>query len=724
MQRIWTLTRSLVVVTVAVAVLVGTTPMSVMAAPHPQGTPLQGDSNRATDVPTSEFSSITETRENPQTYPQVNNSTIRHQNPDETSDEDTLDELQSGLESRLVAHHDQGSILISQEEYEAAQQVFGDEYESVLQKYRDVAELRNDEKAEQSVANYRAASRAHDQYAATVAEFDETYVDYLQARSGGNETGTRQLARRVNQLGEWATENATHLRANYAQLEEQTDVDLAATTSRIERVQTSVSERQMNASQSTFVPTEVTVTEAEPSSSFLNPMRIQARLTSQGEPIADRRITVVVGEQSYEARTDADGQFFVEYSPQLIARNSTEVYLQYVPAEESAYLGTQTPVPINVEGVPATIEVSSSTSSVGFNETVRVNGRVVAGERPVADVPLNVTLRERSLGQVRTDLNGSFTFEATLPSDVPTGASSVVVSFDVDGRAVEAQPTVRPLRVRPTAPQLAVSAERQAGLVTVSGQLTAGGIPLEAQPIQLSRSGETVATTRTGSNGTFSVQLVAVERESTAVVTFDGRGTNIASESSEVTLPAPQQVFNSRSDDVEPVRFIPPEAIEYLTSVISTRSRTVVGGVVLFVIGFGLVTVLRRRGSSEGTRDTTRMQSFKSAVARTGSVVGPQSLDIAVDSLNEGDVDTAVTSAYATVRHRLRTSVSGDQPYTHRQFYDATLAAGFDRDALRTLTDAYEAVQYRRRQVSVEEAEAALSAARSLLKSDQLDSDS
>lgn len=724
MQRSWTLARSTLALVLVVSLTIGMVPVAAAATPQSPVAPAHSPDRGLTGGDAPSAAPSLDGVGAPDTFAQTttNNSSDRHRNPSTVDDEETLDELQRDLARRLADRHQRSSVLISQGEYEAARAVFDEEYRSLLDKYVEVADARNDDVAEETAADFRTASRSQAQYAQTVGEFAETHEAYLDARSSGNETRTRELARRVDRLGGWAAENATQLQANYTRLTNETAANFTGTSDRVRTIQESVTERRAQASQSTFVRTSLTFVEADPGGSFVEPMRIRLRLESQGTPVANRPITVEVGQQSMASETDADGEFVVTYRPRLLARNATTVNAQYVPQETSAYLGSSATVPITVTGVTGTIEVSDSTAEAGFGDPVNVSGRVVVGDRVVPDVPLNVTVRGRTLDQVRTDDNGTFALSTTLPLNVTEGPTSLAVRFAVDGRAVTAAPAVRPLEVAETEPDLTVSTLRREDVVRLSGQLTADGTPVEDQQVRVTRDGQTVATVRTGTNGTFLVELADIERDATAVVTFDGGGTNLATVSAEATLPGPDPTVPTATAETEPNRLVPSATVELVTSFVLSQLNVVLGGLLFVVAAVGLVFAYRR---ATGQPTVARTQPSGSATEVTSSpTVSPsQTLEAAADSLDAGDIDAAVLGAYAAVRQTLRATVSVDHPYTHRQFVDAGLAAGVDRDPLQTLTNTYEAVQYGQQPVSGEDAAAAVAAARSLVGAVRSDAD-
>jgi hypothetical protein len=289
---------------------------------------------------------------------------------------------------------------------------------------------------------------------------------------------------------------------------------------------------------------------------------------------------------------------------------------------------------------------------------------------------------------------------------------------------VAVSPASTVLTVRETATTLSADATREAGRVQLIGQLTADGHPVPDQRVVVSAAGERLGTAQTGASGSFRLGVDDSEGAETVRLRFDGNETNLASAETVVTVVA------------ESARASGSVAAENATAGSSnTDSTTGVAAVVAFagsplgivtmglligIGGFVLAVVLRQREGTTTTPSTeTSMATFAegSASDSDGSspVVPRDQFGVVESALATGRTTDAVLGAYGLVRATLSDRLPISRSSTHRQFFDAGVAAGVDPDALQTLTETYERARYGYEPVSPSVAREAIDAARTVL---------
>ncbi|WP_142859604.1 DUF4129 domain-containing protein [Salinigranum halophilum] len=665
-----------------------------------------------------------------------NNSSVRHRNPEAVDSQNRLDDLQRVLGSRLSERLSESSVQLSQEQYDQARSVLGDEYLDQLGKYGDVAGERGDDNATSATETFTETRETQREYSQTVEEFRETVDAYQEARENGDEARARQLAREAVDLGREAARQSERLNGSYGQLEQVSGADLGDARERIQTVQTDIDEDRTEISNAEFVATTLTVRVADEEGSFTEPFELTGSIASEDGPLGPREISLEVEGQTTRVTTSANGEFSLTYRPTVVPANASNLTVRYVPQNTSVYNDSRATVPVRIEPVTADVELETVSTETSFGEPVTARGSLAVDGEPVAGLPLAVSVDGVRVGTARTTENGSFVFEGSLPANSRSGTQSLSVGPAASGRAVDVAVAQSPVQVTetPTALSATVDETTQENVTALSGTLTAAGRPVADQRIVVTVAGDRVGTARTDAQGAY---VVRVDGESgLAQVTFDGEGTNLASAEASVDLPSdsdaeattPDESNASTSGVLEGFGAAVEEFVALLRSdplaALTTPVGLIVSSLVLGVVGLGAVGVLRRR---RDTTTVTPVGAVDTTVRTTGTgsteqtVSGPAPRDLlasAMVALEAGTTDDAVIDAYAAARRALTARLVDKRGRTHWQFFDACLAAGTDADLLRTLTEAYEAARYGSDDPSTAVAERAIAAARSLVETD------
>jgi hypothetical protein len=673
----------------------------------------------------------------PQTAPVGNNSSVRHRNPEAVAVENRVGDLQRLLEARIADRLERSTVHLNEGQYERARSVLGEEFLEQLNKYGDVADGGDDTATAVETLNDTRTRQLG--YARTVAAFNETYDEYRNARENGNDQRARELARDLVRRGTEAKRLSQQLTDNYDRLETVTGSDLAGVRQQTRAVQTRIDEQRASIEDREFVATELVVREADERGSFSDPLTVEAVLTNGSDPVANRQITLSVGEQTYTVETNAEGVFTVRYRPTAVPVNASNVTLAYVPAPLSVYSASNTSLPVALEPATGRVTVDTSTARTAFGEPVAADGSVSVSGVPVSGLSLVFLVDGERLGTARTDSNGSFAFSGRLPAAPDPGAQTVTVRNANTGRAVAVEPATRPIRIRETPTTLSANVVREGDGTRLSGRLTAEARPLAGRRVVVSVGNDRLATIETGPNGSYAVYLDEEAAGRDATVAYDGSGTNLRSAASSVTIPS--EASDGRPSNAPPD---PPDSLgellnealnlftgtglptagagaSFLLAVLSSPVSLVAGGLVIGGGGFVLLALIRlrdRSGIGRGRAASRPEPVSGSADAGALSVDTAAIMTAAEAALDAGNTDAAVIAAYGAARSVLVDGQRPDRPRTHWQLFEARVSAGADADTLRTLTEAYEVAQYRADAASPALAEAALSAARRLIDPD------
>lgn len=602
----------------------------------------------------------------------TNNTSVQQENPYEVDESGDTDALRSYLAERLAERLGESSVEISQGQYEQGQSVLGDEYDSILEQYVDVAGGAGDNPDAESFEQARESQR---QYSQLLQEYNETYQAYQEARAAGNATRARELARELNRLATQIEEAGGNVTRSYTRVENTTGADLSNASQAIENTTQGVSEQQETVVSETFVETTLTARADAETVEFDSPARITGRIVLEnGTALANETATLRIGPQTRTVETDGVGSFALDYQPVRISANADNLSVRYLPADGSVYLGSNATLALGVEQATGDLTLTVENEISTFGDRVVVDGRATVNGTPVPHARVRVSVGDVSLGTVKTGTDGRYSVAAALPATVPTGDATVEAQIVPGDRAVRSDSVSGGLRIERTSTALSVNANETAEGIRATGTLrTADGRPLAGRTVELRVNGTTVATVDTGSDGGFARSVSLGEGHSgtvTVAAVFDQPQGNLESSTAE------QQV------DLEvetPAEGFSPVSIELLAG----------GGVA--VLSIGVIVWLFRRESGE-PEPTTAAEPPTTTDSTTGTDHARELLERAGARASAGDTDDAVLALYAAVRR----SLAAEPQQTHWEFY-AEAVDRLDSEAagtLERLTEAYERALY------------------------------
>jgi hypothetical protein len=735
--------RSLVLLTV-VALLCTTTlaPLAPTVAASSSADRATGVAVSATDVPAQQLDpppNSNETDADNQTYDRL----TRHRDPRQVSEQGNLTALERHFQSLLASRLQQSTVEIDRNQLDRARALLGDEYDVVLRRYVTVADEspgRNDD-----ASHFASAKTEQELFVEQVEAYRETRSEYELAKQVGNESRARILARELNVLANETAGSHDRLSTAYEALESDSDIDFSESKAIVTSIQQNISTEQAIIRETEFVRTNFETTSVSGGSSFTDPIRISGVLVdANGNPFENDVVRIVVNGTEIVTETDASGAFSVAYRPVTDGVGQQTLTVEYRPAIDDLYLGTNATVSATITQVVPTVSVAQTSTAARFGYPVSVTGSVDVDGRAVDGVPLSVSVDETVIGSVETDENGTYAFEGTLPADVTAGNQTISVGFPFEERALAPVRTTAPLRVTETETELAVDGVQTTfESVLVSGTMTTvEGRPVPAVPVEVSIAGTPAGVLRTNGAGKFEENLWLPPNATGAttvdvVATFDGTKTNLASVRATATVPvvgtdgiAGDEDAATGSDTT--VGGIGRGGLDGLYRAFVTSASTVevygfnlgdlvtspwapVVFVLVLVVAlaflFGWIEA-RRAPALPPVSGVTLDETGRDAAAELiDSDALPRLLvDLARDRLRAGDVAAAVEYGYLAARWVLARRLSVENRGTHRQFVAVYLDAMSETGDghFTDLTEWYERAVFASETLSEEDASTAL----------------
>lgn len=650
-----------------------------------------GAAQSPTTMPAGEMAQTTPTP--------TNNTTVQQENPDEVDESGDSEALQSYLTQSLADRLGESSLRISEGQYEQGRSILGDEYDSTLEKYVDVAGETD------STAAFDQAAENQRELGTTAQEYNETYQEYQQARENENTRRARELARELERLVSDANESVRRLVASYTQIQNTTGVDLSEAEQRALNVSEEISQQHQAVITETFAATRLSVRTETDRVSFAAPATVIGELTlTNGSAVRNETVAIRIDDRVKSVQTDRNGTFTIKYRPVTIQNGTDTLGVAYQPAVESPYLGSNASLNVTVTQTTANLSVDSSSTSASFGDEVSVTGQATVNGTPVPGTRVRVTVGGVTLGTATTGSNGTYTGTTDLPASVASGEKSVEAVIVPSDRAVRSDVVSTPLRVESTDTTLSVNASRATdGRIQLTGELTtADGAAVAGQTVELRIEETTVATVETDSDGRFE-RVVTPQAGLSGVVSvqaiYDAPSSNLAGATAQTSV----DLANPGASNEEQ-----PESDGGLVSV-----ELLAGGGVLVVSVLIIGWIVRRDGEASPTDQPQTPAASETADSGTTNTQNTM-MDHAVALHDEGDSDAAIRALYSAVRQSLSVS---DETQTHWEFYaDASEQLQPDAaGALEQLTQAYERVVYSPNELPGEQVDALLDDTAALL---------
>lgn len=653
----------------------------------------------ATAVPSG--SGFAATQETP-----TNNTTVPHEQPSNVSESGDTEQVAQWLEGSLVDDLEQSSIEISQSEYERGSELLGDEYESRLDQYVDVAGETDTTTDDETAESLRETQNQQEEYAETAQSYEETYEAYEEARASGNETAARMRARELEEQSTRLTELNDSLAREYDTIENLTGRDTSNATDALSNRTREIRTLQETVRTQTLVETELQLSTNRSTVAFDAPAALTGRLTTaNGTAISNQTIQIVVYEQQQTVRTDSDGQFEITYRPVTLPVNATQVPVRYVPRGASPFLEAEAAVPVTVQQVTPNVTVQVTPSQAGYGQSVTAAVAVTVDGMPVDGLPVTATLGSTQTSNITTD-TGQTILSQRIPASVRAGPVDLRVGPQRDDIAIGPGTDSVPLTVTSTATRLTLESEANAQSLTLRGNLTTTtDLPVTDQPVQLTIGNQT-RTVRTTQTGTYRLSIDDVSTitdANTSTVTanarFAGTATNLEESQANTTV---QLSVDSAGGEANPgdADGVTSELFGGNSdSVFSDTDPTVaigIGSLLLLLITGGALWRREDTGETTATPSPTPLTNPQPTSKKTTQSPAQQLLQRAQAALTNGETAAATTTAYAAVRTELEQQLDLAESLTHREFVAVCRQESdtVDTETLAKLAENYEQVTF------------------------------
>ncbi|RQH01237.1 hypothetical protein EA472_07220 [Natrarchaeobius oligotrophus] len=676
------------------------------------------------------------------------NETGSYVDPDEYSESGDRNALRAALSDVLALRLETAVDELERGEYEAAEAVVDDVYRVRVEQYRTIVDATGGYDSEDRPVDEPTPTEAFDRAGidlrtliTALEAYDETQREYERAIERGDEETGLDRARELDVLAADVAAANESVQKQVAAADPVTDVDLDASSDRLETVDRRIQRELADVRSSQFETTTMTADADADAVSVTDSITVSGTVRVENESRsddetdrwpADDPLVVEINGNGHELDDHDDGRFSVEYRPRPLAPAVDELRVRYRPSPGVDNVGSEATVPVSIEPIEPSLELES-TDEVAYGETASYAVHLTAGDDAVDGAPITVSLGDTELETVTT-VDGTATGEVTVPASVPAGERELSARVAVDERAIEPAVVRNQVTVRERETRLGIGSARLDDGIRVGGVLTtADGTPVRDQPVVLSVD-ETSVVVTTGEDGRFdeTVSTSTSDEELTVNATYDGAHTNLASTSAETSVGG--QRWGTLS-------FLPAGPVIALVVCL------VVGGVLVGVWALGRFTrgpdplarfvrsrigpVSQQRRSIDeravlveesdepnpvDDREPTDAGDSSSGDGRVDDTSRrvDELLDRASDHVSRGRPNEGVRLAYTAVRLALRSTIDDDRTNTHWEF--RRRYSGPHEDELAHITEQYERAAFGRETVTEEVASDVLLDAYALVK--------
>lgn len=610
----------------------------------------------------------------------------QHEDPRNASEQGDVGQLSDWLSGHLSDRLEGGVVELSQGQYDEVEGLVGDEFESRLSQFVDVAGETNAEGDDETAESMQAVAEEQREFGGDVQRYRETFEEYREARERGDNDAAREHARDLEDLAGDVESNGDAVRDGYRTIGNATDQDLTEGIGAVDDIVTNVSTTQEEVREVTFVATELSATANRSVAAFDSPATIDGQVVAEnGSVLASRSITIAVAGRESTVTTDAEGRFSAVYRPVTVATEVDSVPVRYRPRPDAAYLDSQVNVSLGIESVEPTVSISSFPESASFGDEVPIDATVHVDDHPVPGAPVSVAIDGRTLAVSNASASGELQAAPTLPADVESGDRTVRVTAGVDGRAISPGKATESVRIEQTPTNLSVDADTVGGDLVIGGTLSTtegAGVPNRTIVVEAGSTSETVSTNASGAYETTleGESLGDPEEDVSVMATFGGEGTNLDGATASTTAVVPGDAGDAGSSSLL-------DAVPWVV---------VAGAIVALALLVGVVVLFLRwnRSPEDGSPEPGPIDSPNEFVSTSGDA--EFWIDAASDALDRGDERGAVSRAYAASYARLQERLALGDDRTPREL----LAAAEGRvdesvlDALASVTDAYERMAF------------------------------
>ncbi|WP_137683102.1 hypothetical protein [Haloarcula mannanilytica] len=657
----------------------------------------------------------------------------QQENPDSVSDGEYSDETAAWLARTMGSQLENSSIALSNQQYDRARSVLGDDYDERLEQYVEVAGDTSSETDDTAAREFEAARGNQQNFTNEVQRYRQQYAAYQAARENGNEREARITARAMERTAANISDSSQRLNRNFEQIENTTSVDLSNGQGEINETTENITATQSAVREETLVGTTLTVQAIDQTASFSDPGTISGQIqTENGSVIADEPVELRVGNRTRTVQTDSNGTFETQYRPRSVGLGPQSVPVEYIPSADSVYLTDNASFTITVQQVTPDVTNDISPEAVGYGDRLDVSVSVAVNSTGVSDIPVEFLVGDAVVARTTTGPNGTVTAAVQVPASVDDGDRQVVARIPYQDRAIAGSQSEHPVVVVETETTLSVSASRTDNGIVARGQLqTAAGDPVADRPVQIQAGDGEAQVVETTQNGSF--QTVVADPQTgesvTVTATYTEPRSNLGNATATATVAAgtgggnpPVGSGSDRDiliDTLLGILFGSDEnpGIGFGNGVIGYSWLPVLGGgLALIVVGASWFVVAR----FNQTQDTDTTASVETAdPPSTEPDKPPTILDDAGPTFEErietyldsGNYDAATVLAYTAVHDELVTKNGIDEGTTHWELLRESREHGVPEDQvadIETVVEAFEMAAFAPTSVEPSRAQAAV----------------
>jgi len=230
------------------------------------------------------------------------------------SDGEYGDETAAWLARTMGGRLENSSIALSNDQYDQARSVLGDDYDKRLEQYVDVAGDTSSDTDDTAAREFEAARENQRNLTNEVQRYRQQYTAYQAARERGNESKARITARAMERTASNISDRSRVLNRNFERIENTTSVDLSPGQTEINETTENITTTQAVIREETLVGTTLTVQAIDSTASFSDPGTVSGQIrTENGSVIADEVVELRIGNRTQTVRTDASGVFESQY---------------------------------------------------------------------------------------------------------------------------------------------------------------------------------------------------------------------------------------------------------------------------------------------------------------------------------------------------------------------------------------------------------------------------
>nr|WP_228841565.1 MULTISPECIES: hypothetical protein [unclassified Haloarcula] len=663
----------------------------------------------------------------------------QQENPDSVSDGEYSDETAAWLARTMGGRLENSSIALSNDQYDQARSVLGDDYDKRLEQYVDVAGDTSSDTDDTAAREFEAASENQRNLTNEVQRYRQQYTAYQAARERGNERKARITARAMERTASNISDRSQELNRNFERIENTTSVDLSPGQTEINETTENITTTQAVIREETLVGTTLTVQAIDSTASFSDPGTVSGQIrTENGSVIADEVVELRIGNRTQTVRTDASGVFESQYRPRSARLGSQSVPVKYVPDTDSVYLSDDTTFTIDVKQVTPNATSDIAPGTVGYGDRFDATASVTVESRGVDGVPVEFTVGDTVVARTTTGPNGTATASTRAPASVNDGERVVVARVPYENRAIAGVQSETPVVVVETQTTLSVSASRTDDGALARGQLqTVAGDPVAGRPVRLQVGAGGTQLVETNRNGSFQTVLEYPQNNETVTVTatYDEPSSNLGNATATTTLAAgagggnpPVGSDSDRDlliDTLVAILFGSDEnpEVAFGNGIIGYSWLPVLGGGVALAVVVGAWFIVSRRRQSQDVNATSSVEATEVSMSgpdqatTPSNATSPTFADRVDTYLDGGDYDAAAMVAYTAVHDELAVKNGIDEGATHWELLQQSQEHGVPEERMadiETVVEAFETAAFAPTSVDPSRAEAAVERARKI----------